>query len=31
MEIPILLYGSAWNEPGTMPYRFCGAGEIAPE
>lgn len=31
MEIPLLIYGSAWNEPGTTIYRFCGANEIDPD
>lgn len=31
MEIPLILYGSAWSAPGTTFYRFCGESEIDPE
>lgn len=31
MKIPLLLYGSAWAEPGTTFFRFCGENEIDPE
>lgn len=31
LEIPLLLYGSSWAEPGTTFFRFCGESEIDPE
>ena len=30
-EIPLILYGSWWEEPGTTIYRFCGERKIDPE
>ena len=31
LEIPLVLYGSWWEEPGTTIIRFCGESEIDPE
>ena len=31
MKIPLLLYGSAWAEPGTTFFRFCGVIEMKAE
>ena len=29
-DIPLVLYGSWWEEPGTTICRFCGESEIDP-
>ena len=31
LEIPLVLYASWWEEPGTTLIRFCGENEIDPE